>query len=85
MTDPQPTQIIRLRPGERRLGQNEAAEQQHAYATAPCPPPDEGGCGAAIGEPCMRTAVDGTRYETRLAHPKRIRAAVRQQEASADD
>ncbi|MEV6258052.1 hypothetical protein AB0L97_32835 [Nocardia sp. NPDC051911] len=76
--------IVRLRPGERGLGQNEAAALQHAYATAPCPPPEEGGCGAEIGEPCTRTTLNGTRYETRLAHPKRIRAAVRQ-EASADE
>lgn len=75
-----PTDIIRLEPGERRLGQNEAAELQAAIAAVECPH-----CGAGIGEHCHRPAADGKRYETRLAHPSRIIAAQQaRREPNAD-
>ena len=74
-------EIIRLRPGARRLGQNEAAELQATINAVACPD-----CEAPIGEHCTRIGVDGHRYETRLAHPHRIRdaAAKRAQEANGD-
>ncbi|KZM70774.1 hypothetical protein [Nocardia terpenica] len=72
--------IIRLQPGERRLGQNEAAEQQLAYATVPCP---ESECAALVGDPCNRLMPDGRRYETHLAHPRRIKVAITQRAGEA--
>lgn len=79
MSEPQP-EIIRLQPGERRLGQNEAAELHETIHAVPCQD-----CGAPVGDYCRRVGVDGRLYETRLAHPRRIRdaAAKRAQEANA--
>lgn len=81
MSEPQP-EIIPLEPGARRLGQTESAELHETIHAVPCPD-----CGAAVDQYCHREGVGGRRYETRLAHPRRIRdaAAKRAQEANAGE
>ncbi|MGW0052072.1 zinc finger domain-containing protein [Nocardia nova] len=78
MADETPPKVIPLARGERRLGQNETADLHAAITSVECPD-----CGAPVEAPCQRTGVDGRLYETRLAHPRRIRA-MQQAKAAAD-